>query len=349
MNGHNSSGSELLWVDFCSCAYEVSNSDAAGGLYEFHRYHNRQYQIESPLSEPLHKKLEYIFPQCIVYYMPFVQDPEGFLHDVPHALLWDERTDGYAVVIKHSGGEPGERMLAWLCLKPNGYVFASLLSIPETTEESKNWQIIRAPSSGFASRAAEEMFFKQNLNFYTVLEAFPSFLTKLKGVYNYLYANSLGIYQDIIASPEQMRENETGSKEIAIGFLSNLNGYTLIMAKETTGNGWTKFLLTNHAGAARLQAKLSRLNQNIGGIKWKQIDIPYGIRVHIDDGVVFYNVKKLHKPEKDKTSYMFEFRLNRSKAYIRFPYVFRSYKKIIDFIKRAKALGSNLWIRAGRN
>jgi hypothetical protein len=345
--------SELLWVDFCSCAYEVANSETAGGLYMFHRYHNRQYQIEAPLPESLNKKLGYIFPRCIVYYMPFVQDPEGFLHDVQHTLLWDERSGGYAAVIKHRRDGPGERTFVWLCLKPNGYVFASLLSIPETAEESKKWQIIRAPliripAGSALCRTVGGMISSQNPNSHKALEAFPAFLAKHKGVCDYLYINSLGIYQDMIASPAQMRGKETGPKEIAMGFISDPKGFTLVLAKEPTGTGWLQVSLTSRAGAARLRERLSGLKKNIGGIRWKQIDVPYGVRVHLDNGVVFYKVIKLRKPEGGKAGYMFEFKADRGKAYIRFPYIFHSSKKVIDFVERVNASRAKIWIRAGR-
>jgi hypothetical protein len=150
MDGQNNRGPELLWVDFCSCAYEVSNSETAGGLYEFNRYHNRQYEIEAPLPEPLRAKLGDILPQGLVYYMPFVQDPEGFLHDMQHTLFWNEGSGEYAVVIKHHRDRPGERKFVWLRLKPNGYVFVSLLSIPETAEESKTGRLsVCRPASPF--------------------------------------------------------------------------------------------------------------------------------------------------------------------------------------------------------
>jgi hypothetical protein len=351
MDRQNSSGPELLWVDFCSCAYEVSNSETPGGLYEFRRQHNRQYQIEAPLPEPLNKKLGYIFPRCIVYYMPFVQDPKGFLRDVQHTLLWDERCGGYAVVIKHSGDRPGERMFVWLCLKPNGYVFASLLSIPETAEESKKWQIIRVPpipvppgKAGY--RTVGGMLLSQNPNSHKALEAFPAFLAKHKGVCDYLYVNSLGIYQDIIASPAQMRGKGTGPKEIAMGFLSDPKGYTLIMAKEPTGTGWVQVSLTSRAGAARFRAKLSGVN--IGGIRWKQIDVPYGAMVHLDNGVVFYKVAKLRIPGRDQAGYLFQFKANGSKTYIGFPYIFRSYKKVIAFVERANVYRYKMWMRVDK-
>jgi hypothetical protein len=345
MNGHNNSGTELLWVDFCSCGFEVSNSKAAGGLYVFHRNHKRQYHIESNLPEPLHKKLEYIFQRCIVYYMPFVQDPEGFLHDVRHTLLWDERSGGYAAVIKHGGA--GEGNFVWLRLDPNGFVFASLLSVFESAEETKSWQLIRMPPGIAVSLSGGGMGFQRNLNSLKALGEFPAFLAKHKGLYDYLYANSLGIYQDIVASRAQMRGEETGPKEIAIGFLSEPKKYTVIMAKEATGSGWVSVSLVSHAGAARLRAKVSGFKKNIGGIRWKQIDIPYGAMVYADNKVVFYKVVKLRKPEGGKAGYMFEFRPNGSKAYIRFPYVFRSCRKVINFVERANAFRLKMWVRAG--
>jgi hypothetical protein len=345
--------SELLWVDFCSCAYEVANSKTAGGLYKFNRYHNRQYQIEAPLPEPLNKNLGYICPRCIVYYMPFVQDPAGFLHDVQHTLLWDERSGGYAAVIKHRGDGPGERTFVWLCLKPNGYVFASLLSIPETAEESKKWQIISVPPvpvppGSAVYRTVGGMLSRQNPNSPKALEGFPAFLAKHKGVCDYLYINSLGIYQDLVASRAQMRGEETGSKEMAMGFLIGPKDYIGIAAKEPTGFGWTFVNLVKRAGAARLRAKLSGLKKNIGGIRWKQIDVPYGAMIHLDNGVVFYKVIKLRIPGRDKAGYMFAFKVNRGTAYIKFPYIFCSSKKVIAFVERGNSSKTKKWIRVSK-
>jgi hypothetical protein len=346
---------ELLWVDFCSCVYEVANSVTAGGFYVFHRCYNHQYQIESPLPEPLGEKLAYIFPRCIICYMPFVQDPERFLQNVQHTLLWDERSGDYAVVVKHRGDRPEERMFIWLRLKQNGYVFVSLLSIPETAEESKKWQIIRVPPiqvspGGAVYRTAGGMFLGQNPNSHKALEAFPSFLAKHKGVFDYLYVNSLGLYQGIVVDPAQqralLRGEETGLKEMAMGFITGPNDYISIVAKESTGYGWTFVALVKRAGAARLRAKLSGLKRNMGGIQWKQINVPYGAMITIDKGLVFYKVVKLRKPGGDKAGYMFEFKVNRGTAYIRFPYVFRSYKKLIDFVERGNSSKTKKWIRA---
>jgi hypothetical protein len=347
MDGHNSWGPELLWVDFCSCGYEVANSEIPGGLYEFQRYHNRQYQIKSPLPEPLHTKLCYIFPQCIVYYLPFVQDSDGFLHDVPHILLWNERSGEYAVVIKNYGDRPGERSFVWLRLKPNGYVFASLLSIPETSEESKKWRVIRAPRGSAVSRTAGGLFLQYYPNSCKALEAFPVFLANHKGVRDYLHVNSRGIYQDMTASPAQMRGEATGPEKMAMGFLSDPQNHTLIMAQEPTGSGWVTVSLVSQERAERLRAKLSGLKRNSGGIRWKPIDIPYGAMVYMDKGVVFYKVVKLRRPEGDKAGYVFEFKANRSKDYIRFPYIFRSYKKLISFVERANAFRLKMWMRTG--
>jgi hypothetical protein len=334
--------SELVWVDFCSCAYEVSNSESADGLYKFYRHDKDQYHIESPLPEPLNEKLGYVFRQGIVYYMPFVQDPEGFLYDVQHTLFWDERGGGYTAVVKHSGGRPGERMFVWLWLKQNGSVFVSLLSIPETTEESKKWQIVRAPPDIAALRSVGGM---------VLPEAFSAFLAKHKGMCDYLYVNSLGIYQGIVVDPAQKRAQkrgeETGAKEMAMGFVYDPKGFTLILAKEPTGPGWLQVSLTNRAGAARLRTKLSGLKRNIGGVRWKQIDVPYGVRIPIDKGLVFYRIVKLRRPGGGKAGYTFAFKANRGKEYIRFPYVFRSSKKVIDFVERANVFRFKMWMRTG--
>jgi hypothetical protein len=351
MDGQTGGGAELLWVDFCSCAYRISDSEVTSEFYEFNRYDSLQYSIEAPLPEPLHKKLMCIFRECIVCYMPFVQDPEGFLRDVHHTLLWDEKGGRYAAVIKRRGDGPGEGMFIWLRLDPNGYVFASLLSIPETCEESKKWQIIRK-QPGFAFyRASERMLLRQNPNFYKshkALEGFSDFLKKHKGVHDYLYVNSLGRYRDIVSSPARRRGEETGQKEIAMGFASGHPKHTVIMAQEPTGAGWVLVSLVSRASAERLRAKLSGLKRNSGSIRWKPIDIPYGMMVYMDPGLVFYKVVKLRKPEGDKTAYTFEFKANRSEAYIRFPYIFRSYKKVIDFVERANASRFKTWIKAER-
>jgi hypothetical protein len=345
MDGQDSGGAELLWVDFCSCAYEVSNLKTEGALYVFNKYPKRQYHIESPLPEPLHEKLMSVFQQCIVYYMPFVRDPKGFLHDIKHTLLWDERSGEYVLVIKHSKGRPGERMFVWLRLKSNGYVFVSLLSIPETAEEAEKWQIIRDPAVDAVLEAAGGMAFKQNQNSPKVFEEFSFFLAKHKGVYDYLYVNAMGIYQDIVASPAQMRGEEAGQKEAAMGFLPAPEKGILIMAQEPMGAGWVLMSLVTQASAARLREKLSGLKKNGGGIRWKPIDIPYGAMVFLDKGVVFYKVVELHKPEDNKIGYMFEFKANQSKTYIRFPYIFRSYKKLVNFVERAGLSRPRMWMR----
>jgi hypothetical protein len=345
MDVQTGAGAELLWADFCSCAYEVSGSETPGGLYVFNRYHNRQYNIESPLPEPLHKKLEDIFQQCIVYYMPFVRDPEGFLHDVQHTLLWDGRSGRYAAAVKHRGDGPGEKMFVWLSLEPDGYVFASLLSLPETSEESKKWRIIREPAGIAALRACEGSFLDQNPNSRKALAEFSLFLTKHKGVRDYLYVNSLGIYQDIVSPPAQTRGEETGQKEIAIGFVSGHPKYTVIVAQEPTGAGWVLVSLVRHARAERLRAKLSGLKRNSGGVRWKPIDVPYGAQIYMDPGVVFYKLIRLRKPE-GGAAYTFEYKSNRSETYVRFPYVFRSREKVIGFVERANAFRLKTWIRA---
>jgi hypothetical protein len=345
MNGHNSIGTALLWVDFCSCAYEAANSPAAGGVYVFRRHRNRQYRIESPLPEPLRTKLEHIFRQCVVCYLPFVQDPEGFLHDVQHTLLWDERSGEYAAAIKHRG--PEERSFVWLRLKPNGFVFASLLSIAETAEESKKWRLVRVPPGLAVLPSGGGMGLQRNLNSHRALEEFPAFLAKHRGLRDYLYVNSLGIYQDIVASPAQTRGETAGPREAALGFVSDRKGHVVILAKESTGHGWTLVSVVSRASAGRLRARLSGPRKNSGGIRWKPIDVPYGAMVYMDDKIVFYKVIKLLKPGGGRAGYMFEFRPNGGKAYIRFPYVFRSCKKMIDFAERANAFRLKMWIRAG--
>jgi hypothetical protein len=345
------SGSELVWVDFSSCAYEVTNSTVAGGLYKYKGFPKRQYALESALPEPLAQKLSHIFPQCIVYYIPFVQDPEGFLHDIPHTLLWDERKDVYAVVIGHRGTE--ERSFVWLRLKPDGYVFASLLSFPETDEELKKWRVIRMPLAIAAFMIAGKRVVQEYPNSSEALAGFSAFLAKHKGAYDYLYVNSLGIYHDIVASPAQMRGEEAGPREIAMGFLSSKNAsgnksYTMIAVKEPTGNGWIIVSLVSQAAATRFRAKLSARNNNIGGIRWKQIDVPYGAMFYIDKGIVFYKVVKLLKPGRDKAGYMLDFRANKSKEYIRFPHVFRSSRKLVDFAERVNGYRHKIWMREGR-
>jgi hypothetical protein len=139
---------------------------------------------------------------------------------------------------------------------------------------------------------------------------------------------------------------ELGPKEIALGFISDPKGYTLILAKEPTGIGWILVSLTSRAGAARFRAKLSGLN--IGGIRWKQIDVPYGAMVHLDNGIVFYKVVKLRIPGRDKAGYVFQFKANRSRTYIGFPYIFSSYKKLINFVERANAFRLKMWVRANK-
>jgi hypothetical protein len=342
MDRQNSGGAELLWADFCSCAYEVSNSGTAGGLYLFNRYFNRQYSIESPLPEPLGEKLSLILQGCLVYYMPFVQNPEGFLHDVRHTLLWDERGGGYAAAVKHGGDGPEGRMFVWLRLKPDGYVFVSLLSVSETSEESKKWHIIRAPSG-----VAGEMFLSRNPNSREALAAFPAFLAKHKGMYDYLYVNSLGIYRDIVSPPPRLPIEETGTREAAMGFLYANDGRVFILVKEPAGDGWVSVSFTGKTAAAKFRAKLSAAGKNFWGVRWKQIDIPYGAMIYLDKGIVFYKVVKLRKPRGEKAGYMFEFRLNGGKAYIRFPHIFRSSKKLIDFVERANTFKYKKWMREG--
>jgi hypothetical protein len=250
-------------------------------------------------------------------------------------------------MITHGGDRPGERTFVWLRLDPNGYVFASLLSVFESAEEIKSWQLVRMPPGIVVFPIRGGMGFQHNLNSRKALGEFPAFLAKHKGLYDYLYANSLGIYHDVIASPAQMRGEETGPKEIAMGFLSEPKKYTVIMAKEPTGNGWVSVSLVSHAGAARLRAKLSGLKKNSGGIRWKQIDIPYGAMVYTDNKVVFYKIVKLCKPGSSRVGYVFEFRPNGARAYIRFPYVFRSGKKAVEFVERANMFRLKMWVRAG--
>lgn len=194
-------------------------------------------------------------------------------------------------------------------------------------------------------RIAGEMFLRQTLNSHKALESFSAFLTEHKGVCDYLYVNSLGIYQDLVVAPSQIRGEETGQKEIAMGFAAGQKDYVSIMAKEPTGLGWMFVSLVKRAGAERLRAKMSGLKSNFGGIRWKQIDIPYKAMTFMDPGVVFYKVAKLRKPGGDKAGYAFDFKANRGKAYIRFPYMFRSYQKLIEFVERGNGTGFKKWMR----
>jgi hypothetical protein len=65
----------------------------------------------------------------------------------------------------------------------------------------------------------------------------------------------------------------------------------------------------------------------------------------MDPGVVFYKLIRLRKPE-EGAAYTFEYKANRSKTYVRFPYVFRSREKVIGFVERANAFRLKTWIRA---
>jgi hypothetical protein len=260
-------------------------------------------------------------------------------------------------------------MFVWLRLEPNGYVFVSLLSISENSEESKKWRIIRKPPAAATRRALKELFLEQYqssrkppavatrcalgglfLEQYQssrkALESFSLFLAKHKGVYDYLYINSLGIYQDIVSPPARTQGEGTGQKEAAMGFISGHPKYTVIVAKEPTGSGWVLVSLVSRASAARLRAKLSGLKKTGGGIRWKPIDVPHRAQICMDSSVVFYKVIKLRKPEGDKAAYTFEFKANRSEAYIRFPHVFRSCKKLIGFVERVNVFRLKKWIRA---
>jgi hypothetical protein len=201
---------------------------------------------------------------------------------------------------------------------------------------------------------AGKTVFQEDPDSSVALAGFPAFLAKHKGTYDYLYVNSLGIYHNIVAAPAQMRGEEAGPREIAIGFLfgadvSGKKSHSIIAVKEPTGNGWIIVSLVSQAAATRFRAKLSAHKNNIGGIRWKQIDVPYGAMFFVDKGIVFYKVVKLLKPGGDKAGYMLEFRANQSKEYIRFPHVFRSGKKLICFAERVNGYGDKLWIREGRD
>jgi hypothetical protein len=290
--------------------------------------------------------------------MPFVQDPEGFLRDVRHTLLWDEQGGRYAAVIKHRE-KTEEKNFVWLRLDPDGCVFVSLLSLAETEAESTKWQILSRPPDVAAFMSAVGMSFQQDLNFSHAFVAFPSFLAKNKSVYDFLYTNALGIYQEIVVSPEQRRAQEaarkageevpgTAPREVAMGFLYDNDNHALILVKEATGNGWVNVSFISKTAAAKFRAKLSAAKENLWGIRWKQIDVPYGMGIYVDKGIVFYKVVKVSagKTEGVKTAgYMLEFRTNGGSGYIRFPHIFNSTEKLLNFIEKANGYRLKMWVR----